>query len=123
PSQADLLHVDIWWKGLNVALDAGTYKYSAPAPWNNAFARTVYHNTVTVDAEDQMEQAGPFLWLPWITGHVRSYARSAAGQLAYWEGEHNGYSRLRAPVTYVRGILQLGPESWLVLDQLTSHEA
>jgi hypothetical protein len=31
PAHADQLHVDLWWKGYNVALDAGTYRYNAPA--------------------------------------------------------------------------------------------
>jgi hypothetical protein len=35
PSQADMLHVDLWWRGQNIALDAGTYSYNAPPPWDN----------------------------------------------------------------------------------------
>ena len=40
PSQADLLHVDLWWRGENVAMDAGTFSYNAPEPWNNALVHT-----------------------------------------------------------------------------------
>ena len=32
PSHADQLHLDLWWRGLNVAQDAGTYLYNAEAP-------------------------------------------------------------------------------------------
>ncbi|HEX2994597.1 MAG TPA: heparinase II/III family protein, partial [Anaerolineales bacterium] len=28
PSHADQLHVDLWWRGVNIACDAGTYLYS-----------------------------------------------------------------------------------------------
>ena len=120
PGQADLLHADIWWRGQNVALDAGTYSYNAPAPWDNVLAGTTYHNTVTVDGLDQMERAGRFLWLPWACGQVRAQARSARGHLAYWEGEHDGYRRLPSPASHRRAIIQLGGEHWLVLDAVRS---
>jgi Heparinase II/III-like protein/Heparinase II/III N-terminus len=120
PSQADMLHVDLWWRGQNIALDAGTYSYNAPEPWNNPLAHTAYHNTVTVDDVDQMDRAGRFLWLPWLHGRVRCFQQSAGGRLAYWEGEHDGYRRLKFPVNQQRGILRLPEDSWLILDRLMS---
>jgi asparagine synthase (glutamine-hydrolysing) len=122
PGQADMLHADVWWRGQNMALDAGTYSYNAPAPWNNALAHTAYHNTVVVDGLDQMNRAGKFLWLPWAEGRVRCLRKSAAGRLSYWEGEHNGYERLKSAVTHRRAILRLGGECWLILDCLNSRE-
>jgi hypothetical protein len=121
PGQADLLHVDLWWRGQNIALDAGTYSYNASPPWDNALAHTAYHNTVGVDGLSQMDQVGRFLWLPWARGRKRCRADSAGGQLAYWEGEHDGYTRLPEPVAHRRGVLRLGDEHWLVLDALQSR--
>jgi hypothetical protein len=118
PAQADLLHVDLWWRGQNIAMDAGTFSYNAPAPWNNPLARTAYHNTASVDGRDQMERAGKFLWLPWARGRARAYHRSHA--LTYWEGEHNGYERLNRAAHHRRAIARLG-EHWLVMDDLTSE--
>ena len=122
PGQADMLHTDIWWQGQNIAIDAGTYSYNAEFPWNNPLAHTQYHNTVTVDARDQMERAGRFLWLPWLRGNVRVKVRSAEGHLSYWEGEHNGYQRLLDPVTHRRGILKMPEELWLVVDDLRGRK-
>mgnify|MGYP002398849497 CR=1 FL=1 len=119
PGQADILHVDLWWRGQNIALDAGTYSYNSPEPWNNSLAHTAYHNTVTVDDEDQMDRVGKFLWFPWLKGNVHCMLRSLAGHLAYWEGGHDGYRRLSSPVDHHRGILQLGNESWLIMDRLS----
>ena len=119
PAQADLLHVDLWWRGENIAIDAGTFSYNAPAPWDDPLSNTAYHNTVTVDGRDQMERAGRFMWLPWATGRVRCRGHSAAGHLAYWEGEHDGYARLNVPALHRRAILRIG-EQWLVLDRVTS---
>ncbi|MBX3437325.1 MAG: alginate lyase family protein, partial [Planctomycetaceae bacterium] len=120
PSQADMLHVDIWWRGENVALDAGTFTYNAPAPWDSPLARTDVHNAVTVDGRDQMERHGRFLWLPWLHGRQTEVRYSPRGQFTYWEGRHDGYERLPSPVTYRRGILRIGREHWLIVDALQS---
>jgi asparagine synthase (glutamine-hydrolysing) len=120
PSQADMLHVDLWWRGQNIAVDAGSYSYNAPQPWSNPLAHTAYHNTVTVDDLDQMDRVGRFLWLPWLRGRTRCLKQSTSGHLAYWEGEHDGYQRLSIPVTHRRGILRLPEDSWLILDRLMS---
>ena len=62
PSHADQLHLDLWWRGDNVFCDAGTYSYNADAPFEDGFASSRYHNTVTVDGLDQMTRIGRFLW-------------------------------------------------------------
>ncbi len=123
PGQADMLHVDLWWQGQNIALDAGTYSYNAPPPWHNALARTRYHNTVTVDERDQMERVGPFLWLPWLRAQVRKEVSSPRGEIQYWEGDHDGYHRLQYPATHRRAIVQFPGEGWLVIDDLNSQAA
>jgi hypothetical protein len=119
PSQADLLHVDLWWRGQNIALDAGTFSYNAPTSWDESLSSTAYHNTVTVDGRDQMDRAGRFLWLPWTRGRVRTQKHSTAGHLAYWEGEHDGYARLNVSALHRRAILRVG-EHWIVLDRVMS---
>ena len=75
PFQADQLHVDLWWQGINLARDAGTYLYNGPPPWNNGLAGTAVHNTVTVDHHDQMRRAGRFLWVDWAQASGRVYSR------------------------------------------------
>lgn len=122
PSQADMLHADVWWRGWNVAIDAGTFSYNAPGPWNNALSRTTFHNTVTVDGHEQMDQEGRYLWFPWIKGKVEHTLKSDGSWLAFWEGGHDGYERLHDPVTYRRGVLRIGPEHWLVLDSLIGRD-
>jgi len=120
PGQSDQLHLDLWWRGQNVAPDAGTYSYNAPPPWDHAFAGASDHNTVTIDGLDQADRVGRFLWLPWPQGRVLDTKRSPGNRFAYWEGEHLGYARLARPARHRRGVLRLGPEHWLVLDDLAS---
>jgi asparagine synthase (glutamine-hydrolysing) len=120
PLHADQLHVDIWWRGRNLALDAGTYSYNAPPPWDGGLANTAYHNTVTVDDQDQMERASRFLWLPWAKGRSDGFHESPGGQIRCWQGEHDGYERLTPPVRHRRALVRLGDEHWIVVDRLDS---
>ena len=69
PSHADQLHLDLWWRGLNLAWDAGTYRYNAEPPWENSLTTARVHNTVTVDGHDQMTRAGRFLYVDWINAY------------------------------------------------------
>ena len=121
PAHADLLHVDLWWKGHNVALDPGTYSYNAPEPWNNALSGTAFHNTITIDGCDQMKRVGRFLWLPWLKGKIVFIGQSPGNDLSYWEGMHDGYARLPDPIMHKRGIMKLPNEHWLILDKLTGR--
>ena len=118
PAQADMLHVDIWWRGENIVIDPGTYSYNSPPPWNNPFSHTSFHNTVTVDDKDQMDRASRFLWLPWLNGKSYGRAVTCHGDSSCWNGEHDGYTRVPDPVTHRRGVVRLGAEHWLVVDSL-----
>ncbi|HKP84683.1 MAG TPA: alginate lyase family protein, partial [Blastocatellia bacterium] len=125
PSQADMLHMDLWWRGANVACDPGSYLYYADPPWDNGLNGTVAHNTVTVDGEDQMTRGPRFMWFDWTEAEALAHDRSAQGNLERFEGRHNGYERLSAPVTHRRAILRAGDDVWLVADDLLgegSHE-
>ena len=118
PGQADMLHFDLWWRGINVACDAGTYSYNGPLPWNNGLAATEVHNTMTVDGLDQMERGPHFLWFGWTKSQVRFQARSDRGWLEYFEGEHYGYRRLPQSVTHRRAVVRVGDNVWLVVDDM-----
>jgi|SRR5579871_158253 len=115
PYQADQLHVDLWWKGANLACDAGTYSYNAPPPWDNALAGTSVHNTVTIDGRDQMRRAGRFLWRDWAqaTGEI-SLTRD--GQPIRFAGQHDGYRQLG--VTHRRTVQWLPEIGWIIVDDL-----
>lgn len=110
PHHADQLHLDLWWRGLNIACDAGTYLYSGAPPWDNGLMGTAVHNTVTVDGQDQMTRAGRFLWLDWSRGHVLHH------EDARWEGTHDGYTG----VSHRRRVMRLDGDAWLVVDWIES---
>ncbi|MDQ6887337.1 MAG: heparinase II/III family protein [Gemmatimonadota bacterium] len=63
PGHLDAMHVDVWIQGRAVATDAGSYRYAASAPWNNALAAEEVHNTVTIPGHPQAVRGPRFLWL------------------------------------------------------------
>ena len=116
PGHADLLHLDLWRRGLNLALDAGSYLYNAAPPWDNAFTRTQVHNTVLVDGKEQMLRAGRFLYLDWARTQVTSGERSIDGSLVRLVAQHNGYTR--RGVIHQRTVAAQDAGGWLVEDHL-----
>jgi asparagine synthase (glutamine-hydrolysing) len=124
PFQADQLHVDLWWRGLNLARDAGTYLYNGEPPWNNGLAGTAAHNTVMVDGRDQMRRAGRFLWLDWAQATGRASATTGGGAPDCFQGEHDGYGGVG--VTHRRMVRRVNEDAWVIVDDLLgagAHEA
>lgn len=121
PSHADLLHVDLWHEGMNLALDAGTYLYNASPPWDNALTRTQVHNTVLVDEQEQMRRVGRFLYLEWAHTQVVSCEQRRDGSLKKLVAQHNGYARLG--VIHQRTLSAQDDSTWLVEDHIFELKA
>ena len=120
PFQADQLHVDLWWRGLNLARDAGTYLYNGDPPWDNSLAGTAVHNTVTLDDQNQMRRAGRFLWVDWAQATGRSFSALKADFPDCFEGEHDGYRRFG--VKHRRRVQCLHDAGWVIVDDLLGKE-
>ena len=116
--QADILHVDLWWNGQNVAIDPGTYSYNQPPPWDNGLIKTSVHNSVQVDGQDQAQRFGRFLLLPSPNGRVTRFLDNSREFVTYWEGEHDGYHRGKFPVTHRRGMVRLPNDCWIIIDSV-----
>ena len=116
PGHADQLHLDLWWRGMNIALDAGTYLYNTPPPWDNALARTAVHNTLTVNGLDQMRRAGRFLYLDRAQAKLESGDQAPDGSWKQVTASHDGYRRLG--LQHRRTVTALEDGGWLVEDAL-----
>ena len=114
PGHADQLHLDLWWRGLNVAQDAGTYLYNGTPPWENALDGSFVHNTVTVAGQEQMQRAGRFLWLEWAQGQVVSGELNGEGVWKRLAARHDGYRHLG--IYHQRQVCVLAGERWVVVD-------
>jgi hypothetical protein len=114
----DQLHLDLWWRGLNVAQDAGTYLYNADPPWDNPLVSSRVHNIVTVDGRDQMTRGGRFMTLDWFPAYVKSMVPTDETVLGQLLGYHDGYPGVR----HERTVTVYADERWLVEDKLISEE-
>jgi len=114
--QADQLHVDIWWKGLNIAIDGGSYLYNDELKYHKHFMGTSSHNTVIVDNEDQMLLFRRFKWLYWTKAKLINFSEKAL------EGEHYGYKRLKGKITHRRSVEVLEDGSYLIEDKLFQED-
>ena len=114
----DQLHLDLWWHGLNVAQDAGTYLYNADPLWDNPLVTSCVHNTVTVDGRDQMTRGGRFMTLDWFPVYSKSVVpidESVLGQVVAYHDGYPGVHHERTVTVYV-------DERWIIEDKLISDE-
>lgn len=79
PSQADALHLDLWFAGRNLLRDAGTFSYNDRTGVGTALAGTGAHNTVQFDGRDQMPRIGRFLFSDWLEGRSVTPVHEANG--------------------------------------------
>ncbi|MEX2144186.1 MAG: alginate lyase family protein [Anaerolineales bacterium] len=113
PGHADQLHVDLWWQGLNLAQDAGSFVYTAPAPWDNALASTKVHNTLTFYGRDQMTRASRFLWLDFAQAKVLTTRADKRGRLTFAAAQHNGYEQMGF---FHRREITANARGWVIVD-------
>lgn len=116
-SHMDQLSLDLWWRGINITQDAGTYLYNAEPPWDNPLVTTHIHNTVTVDGNDQMTRAGRFLVLDWANAYSKNIIESEENILSRVRANHRGYHSVK----HERTITVYQDEKWVVNDKLTQR--
>jgi hypothetical protein len=97
-------------------MDAGTFSYNDPPPWNNALTSTHVHNTITINERDQMIRAGRFLWLDWAQAEVISYERDSNAQFERISARHTGYQKLG--VIHQRTVTAEKGGHWHIADSL-----
>lgn len=119
-SQIDMLHLDVWWRGQNVLIDGGTYRYNGAHAWHNHFQRTGSHNTVQLDGHDQMLHFRQFKMLYPTEAKLLRFEDTPEWTLC--EGEHYGYQRLSG-CTHGRSVLFLKDDLWVVVDRIAGHGA
>jgi len=111
PGHADLLHVDLWWNGINIAQDAGTYRYNDPPPWDNTLTHTEIHNTLSCMNEEQMKRVGRFLYVDWAKSHSLPCQDTLFPGVRALHDGYKSYGWLH------QRTLEAVPQGWRVIDQ------
>jgi asparagine synthase (glutamine-hydrolysing) len=115
-SQIDMLHLDVWWRGMNVLVDPGSFQYNGAPLWHEHFMRTASHNTVAIDRRDQMVHHRPFKVLYWTKARLLAFEDK--GIWAFCRGEHYGYRRHAGSCVHRRSILFVKDDLWVVVDYI-----
>lgn len=121
PSQFDPLHLDLWWNGVNILKDRGTFRYYNPsAPeLESMFRGLAAHNTIEMDDSTPVEWAGRFLYFPfphaWSVPMLTSDRDDCP---LIWSGVALDYARSPWKVAHTRNIICLNDRLWLVVDEL-----
>jgi uncharacterized heparinase superfamily protein len=102
-AHADALSFEFAARGKSWIVDPGTYTYTGDIGMRNWFRSTEAHNTVTVDGQSQSVPGAPFNWETVANATAHEFFDDSG--CCYFEGSHDGYSRLSDPVTHVRSLL------------------
>lgn len=100
---ADALALWLSVMGQELLVDPGTYAYHTHKKWRDYFRGTAAHNTVRVDGTDQAVSGGNFMWLR--HANARCVVWELGQEQDRWQGEHDGYRRLKDPVIHRREVL------------------
>ena len=122
PSQADNLHVDIWYKGINILPDAGSYKYNTDAETMRYFSGTRSHNTVMLDDNDQMLKGGHFIWFYWTECKKATLEEDARSFV--FTGAVSAFKYVKQGIEHRRIVIkQKGVPVWTVKDEIIGAPA
>jgi hypothetical protein len=99
---ADALAFTLSVAGKEFLIDPGTYVFHAQGPWRRYFRGTAAHNTLRVDATDQSQPGGNFIWLEKARAGCSLWSSTPERDL--FEGWQDGYMRLSDPVMHRRRI-------------------
>ena len=117
PAQADNMHVDVWYKGENVLLDGGSYKYNTEADVVRYFMGTESHNSVMLGNNDQMLKGGRFIWYFWSQG--AKAALDETDEIFVFEGQVNAFRQLGKDIVHIRRVeKKKGLPCWTIVDQI-----
>lgn len=119
PGQYDAMHLDLWWKGLNILQDTGTFQYYVPEreDISGYFRSSRAHNTVQIDGADPCEWASQFLHVPWGRGRIRRFDAAGDGPWCI-EAERYDYDRKSWRVLHRRTVISLSADVWVIVDDL-----
>lgn len=117
PSQADNLHLDIWYKGMNILMDAGSYKYNTDEATLKYFMGTASHNTVMLGDYDQMEKGPRFMWYDWTQCESAILRETATEYI--WEGVISAFRHVARSIRHFRRVRKMKDRAvWIIEDHI-----
>lgn len=113
------LHLD----GNPLIVDPGSYVYTSDFEARNLFRSTRYHNTLSIDGEEQNEMRPEWLFRMFETANAEHLHFHASDETTEYHGRHAGYARLpKGKVVHERRFRLLHGIRMLVISDLLDGE-
>lgn len=111
-SHCDPLHIDLWFYGLNILRDSGSFMYFCPKDkkLENYFKSLEAHNTIKIDDSEPVFNLNRFFTFPLIQAKVIKIGDN------YFSGEHYGFKRYPWGVIHRREVICDKNDKWQVED-------
>ena len=120
PSQADNLHLDLWYQSQNIMRDGGTYVYNGESSVRQYFFGTQSHNTIKIGNYDQMLKGSRFIWYYWsklITADLIE-----TDEAFIFNGSIKAFALKGKWATHSRKVIkQKKSVAWEVTDSVSNH--
>ena len=114
----DKLSFELCIDGKDVLIDPGTYVYTPKPELRNRFRSTAYHNTVSVDGEEQNRLIDSAIFAMENDAMARCVKWESNEEYDLFVGEHYGYERLSNPVVHRREIRYYKKQGrWKITDR------
>lgn len=98
----ELLGFEYMVAGAPLIVDPGSYVYTSDFEARNLFRSTKYHNTITIDGEEQNEMNPEWIFRLFEKANPVHVAFSEGEGLVRYTGRHSGYERFPEPVSHER---------------------
>ena len=119
---ADALSFTLSASGRELLIDPGTFSFHTQKKWRDYFRGTSAHNTVRVDKLDQSVTGGNFLWVAHAKACCELFKSGTKRDML--TASHNGYQRLKDPVTHRRELsYDKSTQILTVIDTLDCHQS
>jgi hypothetical protein len=117
PAHADNLHIDIWYKGVNVLRDNGSYLYNSEPEMLRYFMGTHSHNTIMLDNYDQMLKGPRFIWFDWSQA-LNTEFKEFDTQFEF-TGSISAFRYLGKEIKHRRKVIKIkGFPRWIIEDEI-----
>jgi hypothetical protein len=119
PSHADNLHLDVWYKGENILLDGGSYKYNTDKETLNYFFGTASHNTIMLANYDQMKKGARFIWFNWT--QVKEVYYQETKNTYRFKGSIFAYTHISKQIVHEREVSKVKDQPiWIIKDTIVN---
>ena len=114
PGHADMLHFDLWYKGVNVLTDIGSYSYNPEDKFRDYFTATRNHNTITINDQNQTKKGPRFLTINWPDGFLKKFKNGEDS--VFFSGFHTAYTNIHTRT------IEYKDNCYVITDQIDNEE-